>query len=187
MQNKEELVNALNQELSIFKNDISENEIFNSFQIFVQDKNALRFIIEAGALRYDYIKYNILFKETIFEEGIKLITDMCHEANSRNPTIFKTVMLENRQKIAKGIENNLFLAWLDETKCESKRNDLIIKDIFGLLGDMIENSFKPYAVFINQLRALIQNKTVNQKKLGTVVDALISYNDIFKGILKNYY
>lgn len=45
-----------------------------------------------------------------------------------------------------------------------------MKKAFRFIGDLIENSFKPYTLFLNEVRALIQNKNANQKKLGIIVD-----------------
>ena len=76
------------------------------------------------------------------------------------------------------------MCWLEGNVLASERNDLIIKQSFQIIGDVIENACKPFVFFLNELRCMVTGKESKQQKLGKAVDALMNFHDIFKGLYK---
>lgn len=185
MLDKSDYITKLQEELICNKENFSMDDVYNRFEKYVNNKSILREIIELGILHYDYAKYVTLFEGTLFEDGIRIIIDLCREAYSKDKEAFKVIFANSYSKYAKGLENQTQLCWLEGNEFNIQRNDLAVKKAFRFIGDLIENSFKPYAVFLNEVRALIQGKNANQKKLGMIVDVLMNYQDEFRALYKD--
>lgn len=185
MLDKSDYITKLQEELLRNKEGFSVEDVYNQFAKYVNNKSILHETIELGILHYDYVKYVTLFEGTLFEDGIRSIVNLCKEAYSKDSERFKIVFSNSYPKIAKGLENQTQLCWLEGNEFDIQRNDLAVKKAFRFIGDLIENSFKPYAVFLNDVRALIQGKNANQKKLGMIVDVLMNYQDEFKALYKD--
>ncbi len=185
MLDKSDYVTKLKEELSCNKEKFSKEDVYDQFEKYVNNKQILREAIEAGIFYYDYVKYVTLFKGTLFEDGIQVIVELCREAYDKNKERFTDILSDSYSKIAKGLENQTQLCWLEGNGFGIQRDDLAVKKAFRFIGDLIENSFKPYALFLNDVRALIQSTNANQKKLGVVVDALINYQDVFRALYKD--
>lgn len=185
MLNQSEYISKLKQELSYTKEDFSREDVYRQFEKYFRNKEQLRKSVEIGIFYFDYVKYKTLFQNTLYEDGIQLIVDLCNEAYIKNKEKFSALMKEYYPRIAKGYANQTQLCWLEGNDNNIERNDLAVKKAFRILGESIENSFKPYVFFLNELRALVQDKDSKQKKLGVVVDALINYHDVFRAIYQD--
>lgn len=185
MLDKSDYITKLQDELLCNKENFSTEDVYNQFAKYVNNKTILRETIELGIFHYDYVKYVTLFEGTIFEDGIRIIVDLCRQAYNKDKERFKVVFVDSYPKIAKGLENQTQLCWLEGNEFDVQRNDLTVKKAFRFIGDLIENSFKPYATFLNEVRAIIQGKSANQKKLGMIVDVLINYQDVFKALYQD--
>lgn len=185
MLDKSDYLTKLKEELWCNKKNFSGEDVYDQFEKYVNNKQILCETIEAGIFHYDYVKYVNLFKGTLFEDGIQIIVELCREAYNKNKERFRDILTDSYPKIAKGLENQTQLCWLEGNDFNIQRNDLAVKKAFRFIGDLIENSFKPYALFLNEVRALIQGKNANQKKLGVVVDVLIHYQDVFRALYKD--
>ena len=184
MLDKSDFIAKLKEELMCYNEKFSKEDVYDQFEKFVNNKQSLRDAIEAGIFQYDYVKYETLFEGTLFEEGIQTIVELCRNGYKVNRERFTDILCNSYPQIARGLESQTQLCWLEGDAFDIPRNDLAVKKVFRVIGDLIENSFKPYALFVNELRALIQNKNANQKKLGMVVDALINYEGVFKTLYK---
>ena len=185
MLDKSDYITKLQEELICNRENFSMDDVYNRFEKYVNNKLILRKTIDLGILHYDYVKYVTLFEGTLFEDGIRIIIDLCREAYSKDEEAFKVIFANSYPKYAKGLENQTQLSWLEGNEFNIQRNDLVVKKAFRFIGDLIENSFKPYAVFLNEVRALIQGKNANQKKLGMIVDVLMNYQDEFRALYKD--
>lgn len=185
MLDKSDYITKLKEELWGNKENFSNKDVYNQFEKYINNKQNLRETIEAGIFHYDYGKYVNLFKGTLFEDGIQIIVELCREAYDKNKERFRDILTDSYPRIAKGLENQTQLCWLEGNDFDIQRNDLAVKKAFRFIGDLIENSFKPYALFLNEVRALIQGKNANQKKLGMVVDVLINYQEVFRALYKD--
>lgn len=184
MLDKIDYIAKLQDELLCNKESFSMEDVYNKFKKYINNKTMLRKCVELGIFHYDYVKYVTLFEGTLFEDGIRIILELCREAYNKDAESFKAVLVNSYPRYAKGLENQTQLCWLEGTGFNITRNDLAVKKAFRFIGDLIENSFKPYAIFLNEVRALVQGKNVNQQKLGVIVDALINYKDEFKALYK---
>lgn len=185
MLDKTDYITKLQEELLCNEEKFSMDDVYNLFEKYVNNKSTLRKFIELGIFHYDYVKYVTLFEGTLFEDGIRIIVELCREAYNKDKERFNMIFANSYLNYAKGLENQTQLCWLEGNEFNIQRNDLTVKKAFRFIGDLIENSFKPYAAFLNEVRALIQNKNANQKKLGMIVDALMKYKDEFRALYKD--
>lgn len=185
MLDRADFITKLQEELLCNKEKFSMDDVYNLFEKYVNNKLKLRESIELGIFHYDYVKYVTLFEGTLFEDGIRIIVELCREAYNKDKESFKVIFVNSYPKFAKGLENLTQLCWLEGNDFNIQRNDLAVKKAFRFIGDLIENSFKPHAVFVNEVRTLIQGKNANQKKLGMIVDVLMNYQDEFKALYKD--
>ena len=185
MLDRRDYVTKLNEELSYNNEKFSKEDVYNQFEKYVNNKQLLRETIEMGLFHYDYVKYVTLFEGTLYEDGIQVIVELCREAYNKNKEGFKGILTDSYSKISRGLENQTQLCWLEGTEFDFQRTDLTVKKVFRCIGDLVENTFKPHAFFLNNVRALVQDKIANQQKMGMVVDALINYHDVLKALYKD--
>lgn len=174
-------INGLNLELSLTK-DFSNDDVFNAFEKYVENKDILKKAITFGLFHYDYIKYKEIFLNTLFEEGISLIIDMQNNAKKVSSEKVNMIFEDGYHQISKGYASFTQLMWLQNPQQQVERLDVFAKQVFNLIGDIIENSLKPFFIYLNSVRCILQNRDENQNKLGLIVDALKNYSPIFKGL-----
>ena len=185
MLTKKDYISQLNKELCDGEDEFTRDEVYKVFEKFVENKESLQRAIDFGVFQYDYVKYKTLFKGTLFEEGMLLFISLCNRAHEKEPEKFKKIMQEYYPIIAKGHASQTQMCWLDGISIENERNDLFVKKSFRIMGDLIENSCKPFVMFLNEMRCLVTDKVMKQQKLGTVVDMLINYHETFRGLYKD--
>lgn len=139
----QDFIDGLNFELSLTK-DFSNDDVFNSFEKYVENKDLLRTEIEMGLFHYEYVRYKELFLDTLFEEGISLIISMQNEAEKISIEKSNEILKEEYHRIVEGYASLTQLMWLQNTKQEVQRIDLFAKQTFNLIGEIIENSLKPF-------------------------------------------
>lgn len=181
MMTETEMIESLTEEL-LSINRFTRDDVYNTFERFVQNKDLLRRCIDIGDLHFDYVKYQTMFKDTLFETGIAYslkLTQCAHQASSVHTT---TALTEGYRGIVQSLAHYTQTIWINSTTIDSTRPDVFVKSAFNRIGDMIENSLKPYLITANEMRCIVEHSTPKQQTLGAIVDALIQYNSIFKAL-----
>lgn len=160
----------------------SRKDVLDTFSKFVDNKYILKQCIESGELHFDYVKYHTIFDGTIFEDGISEIVKLAKQSFHASPERTACVLADCYIGIVSGLARYTQTIWSSSPQIGNSRPDVFVKTAFIRLGDMIENSLKPYLFMINEFRCIASGSTPNQKKLGTVVDAILQINPIFKAI-----
>lgn len=75
----QEYIENLNRELSEHP-PFTKADVYNEFEKYVIDKEKLRKTIDCGLFHYDYIQYCTFMKDTLWEDGLKLIIEICKNA-----------------------------------------------------------------------------------------------------------
>ena len=178
-----EFIENLNTELG--ERTFDRNSVYCLFEPYVKNKEALKKAADCGIFHYEYVHFSKFMKGTLFENGISLIIDMCNAAFECDKEKATIVMQKSYKEISHGFasytQNAMIAAPIDPIA----RFDLITKQIFQSVGDIIENSLKPYVSFLNSIRVILKGTTDSQNKLGVKIDALIAYSDIFKALYKD--
>ena len=160
----------------------SKEDVYSTFEKYVQNKELLRMCVNYGELHFDYVKYQTIFKDTLFEIGIGEVLKLTQQAYSISPQETSKILSQGYKRISLGLAQYTQRMWSQSPKIEDVRPDVYVKTLFTHIGDMIENSLKPYLLMINELRGVVVGKPATQKKLGSIVDVLMQYNPIFKGL-----
>lgn len=177
------MLEHLKLELSM-RNKIESNEIMEAFSQYVDNKNDLSEMIELGMLRFEYSRYASVFKDTLFEDGIKYIVELAHKADNADSVSFREVYASTVNEISKGLSNWFLVARVQAANSDYQRIDVWVKSIFRDLGDLIESSLQPYLKFILTMEHIAKNRSVSvPEKLGAVVNELRKENDLYQALL----
>lgn len=102
MLDRADFITKLQEELLCNKEKFSMDDVYNLFEKYVNNKLKLRESIELGIFHYDYVKYVTLFEGTLFEDGIRIIVELCREAYNKDKESFKVIFVNSYPKFAKG-------------------------------------------------------------------------------------
>lgn len=181
MMSEADVVKGLTEEL-LSVNHFTREDVYTTFEAFVKNKELLRRCVDIGDLHFDYIKYQTMFKNTLFEEGISSIIELTHHAYQVSDKTTTDVLTEGYRRFVQGLAHYTQTLWSNSPSIDRTRPDVFVKAAFSRIGDAIENSLKPYLLTTNEMRCIIENSVPKQKTLGAVVDALIQYDPIFKAL-----
>lgn len=181
MKEKSDVIEQLNKELKMIDH-FDNNDVYDAFKKFVSNKAGLRRLVESGGLHYEYIRFSLVFSGTLFEDGIELILRMFNQAYVKNKEECIKVLENHNQSIVNGLASHMQNAWGQISRKESDRYDLFVKESFKLVGDLIENTIKPYILFFDDLRAVNKGNIPKKNKFGVAVNNLIAVEETFKGI-----
>lgn len=181
MQEKYSVIDQLNKELKMIDH-FDNNDVYNAFEKFVSNKSGLISLIEFGGLHYEYVRFSLVYKDTLFEDAIELILCMFNQAYVKNKEECIKVLENHYQSIVNGLASHMQNAWGQISRKESGRSDLFVKESFKLVGDLIENTIKPYIFLFDDLRAVNRGKVPKRNKFGVAVNNLITVEETFKGI-----
>lgn len=181
-------IENLNSELNEYP-PFAKADVYNEFEKYVVEKEKLRNVIDYGMLHYDYIQYSIFMKGSIWEDGIKLIIEICKNAFLTDPQRASVIINSGYPKISKGFASFTQFHMIHTPAHKIDRFDLQVKEAFQIIGERTENSLKPFVLLINELCRIIQNKESVSMKFGVALDTLMAYNETFsilyKGLLNN--
>ena len=180
------LIEQLNSELHTV-DDFTPEDVFNAFEKYITNKAKLQKVVNFGLLHYDYTKYKTLFEGTLFEEGLAQILHLYDCALSQNYPKSIQIFEDSYPDVARGFASRTQVILTSGINPLPDRLDLFTKTAFQLIGDGIENSLKPFLGFLEAVYCVSQNKSLNKKKLGVIVDVLISNNELFKSLYKNLF
>lgn len=176
-------IERLNDELSVLEN-IDDDAIYNDFNMFVENKLFLKKMIANGGLRYEYIQYHLMMKDTLWQDGIQKIIEIYRMAKKTEEQ--KTLLLlkecaqaftDAGDKLTQRVrESDGFENW------NQLRTDLAVRSMMEFIGGVIEGTIKPYIYFVSGCISIIKGKDTKQLNLGVMVQNLIDNNDVFKGI-----
>lgn len=181
MMSEPDVVKSLTKEL-LSVDRFTREDVYAAFEIFVQNKDLLRRCVDMGDLHFDYIKYQTMFKNTLFEEGISNIIELTHRAYQVSAETTTDVLTEGYRRFVQGQAHYTQTLWSNSNYIDRTRPDIFVKAAFNRIGDMIENSLKPYLLTTNEIRCIIEKSAPKQQTLGAVVDALIQYDPIFMAL-----
>ena len=173
------LNNELNQSMEFTKDDV-----FNEFEKYVVDKENLRHAIDYGIFHYDYVQYSTFIRDTLFEDGLKLILEICRNAFEVDSERASSAIKAGYAQVSKGLASYTQYVMLHTPVHEIDRFDLLVKEVFQIIGERTENSLKHFVLFINEMCRITQNKQGAQAKFGVALDALMTYNETFSGLYK---
>lgn len=176
---KKDFIKGLTDEL-LSVDRFSREDVFCTFSKYVDNKSMLKKCIDIGYLHFDYVKYHTVFEGTIFENGISEIVELAKRSFKASSEKTACVLTDSYVGIASGLAHYTQTLWNSSHKIDNSRPDIFVKAAFVRLGDMIENSLKPYLFMINEFRCIASGDVANQKKLGTVVDVISQINPVFK-------
>jgi len=165
----------------------SRDSVFETFEPYVQNKELLKKCVDIGDLHYDYVKFHTMLKDTIFEASLSYIIELAQQAFAVSPEKTAIVLSEGYRSIVLSLALYTQSLWGSSPEIKDTRLDVFVKTAFSRIGDLIENSLKPYLITINELRCIIENKIPKQKKLGVIVDVLMQFNPIFKSLYSNLF
>lgn len=185
MKEREELISDLNDELFTYDKDFTNEDVYALFEKYVNNKAALRKVITFGMFHYEYVKYKMLFEGCLYEDGLSLIITQFRQAYQRNSKEFQRVTEKYVDDISRGYESQVQIAWLTDHKDKHERLDLFVKQAFIVIGDLIENAFKPFAFLLNELMNIGEGKDSKQTSLGGIVESLCEKNEILKALCKD--
>lgn len=180
------IIECLNEELRSVDN-YTRDDVFNVFEKYVTDKAKLRKAIEFGLLYYDYTKFKTIFEGTLFEEGLSSIVQLYNSALKQNYSEGVRLFKDCYPAIARGFASRAQIMRTNRSDTLPDRLDLFAKYAFQLIGDGIENSLKPFLEFLDSVYCLSHNRTVVKKRLGVIVDSLISSSGLFKDLYKTLF
>lgn len=181
MVTEKDFIKGLTDEL-LSVDHFSRKDVFDTFSKYIDNKGLLQKCIDIGDLHFDYVKYHTIFQGTLFEDGILEIVKLAKQAFQTSPEETARVLTESYIGIASGLAHYTQTLWSASWEIDEERPDVFIKTAFTRMGDMIENSLKPYLFMINEFRCIAAGNVPNQKKLGAVVDVVINMNPVFKSL-----
>lgn len=186
MMSESDFIKHLTNEL-LSVDRFSRDSVFETFEPYVQNKDLLKKCVDIGDLHYDYVKFRTMLKDTIFEIGLSYIIELAQQAFVVSPEKTAIVLSEGYRSIVLSLAHYTQSLWGSFPEIKDTRLDVFVKTAFSRIGDLIENSLKPYLITINELRCIIENKIPKQKKLGVIVDVLMQYNPIFKSLYSDLF
>ncbi len=179
-------IEQLNMELCAV-GDYTREDIFNAFEKYITDKAKLRKAIDFGLLHYDYTKYKVSFEGTLFEDGLSEILRMYNSALEQNQPRSIQIFKDSYPAVARGLASQTQIIRTNGIGTLPDRLDLFVKTAFQFIGDGIENSLKPFLEFLDAVYCVSRNKPVVKKKLGVIVDSLMSNSELFKVLYKTLF
>ncbi len=179
----QEYIDNLNKELNQ-STEFTKDDVFNEFEKYVVDKGKLRHAIDCGIFHYDYVQYSTFIRDTLFEDGIKLILKICRNAFEVDSERASSAIKCGYAQVSKGLASYTQYVMLHTPIHEIDRFDLLVKEAFQLIGERTENSLKHFVLFINEMCRIVQNKQSAQAKFGVALDSLMTYNETFSGLYK---
>lgn len=177
-------IDKLNQELNDHPS-FTKDDVYKEFEKYVVNKEKLRRAIDCGVFHFDYIQYTTFMKDTLFEDGIGLIIEICKNAFAIDLDRAAASIKAGYEQISKGFASFTQYLMLHTPIHEITRFDLLAKEAFQMIGERTENSLKPYVLFLNEMCRIIQNKEKVSMKFGVALDSLMTYNEIFGALYKS--
>lgn len=163
---------------------IESDEIMDAFSQYVNNKGDLSAMLDLGMLRFEYLHYVSIFKDTLFEDGIKYIVELARKADCNDSVRFRETYSSTVNELSKGLSNWFLVARVQTSDTACQRIDVWTKSIFRDLGDLIESCLQPYLRFVITLEHIAKNKSVSiPEKLGAVVNELRKENDLYEAFL----
>jgi len=104
------MLENLKLELSM-RDKIEPDEIMDAFSKYVDNKCDLSAMIDSGMLRFEYLHYVSIFRDTLFEDVIKYIVELARKADSTDSVSFREVYSSTVKEIS--YETFLFSMPLD--------------------------------------------------------------------------
>lgn len=178
---EKEFNNCLNEELAL-GGEFTKEDVYNTFERYVENKDFLRKCVNFGNLHYDYVHFKKIMENTLFEEGLKRIIKLYYEAEQVNKELTIEALNKWSVAISMGYTSYTQAMWLSNSFSDEIRFDLLTKEIFRLLGDVIENSLQPHLGFLDSLICIVRKKSFSKKKLGVLVNDLANYNKVLSAI-----
>lgn len=176
-------IDNLNRELNEHP-PFTKDDVYNEFEKYVVNKENLRHAIDCGIFHYDYIQYCTFMKDTLWEDGVGLIIEICKNAFATDLDRAAAAMKTGYAQVSKGFASFTQYLMLHPQIHEITRFDLLAKEAFQMIGERTENSLKPYVLFLSEMCRIIQNKESISMKFGVALDSLMSYNEIFDALYK---
>ena len=176
-------IDNLNRELNESP-PFTKDDVYNEFEKYVVNKEYLRRAIDCGIFHYDYIQYCIFMKDTLYEDGIDLIMEICKNAFVTDLDRAAAAIKIGYAQVSKGFASFTQYLMLHPPIYEITRFDLLAKEAFQMIGERTENSLKPYILFLSEMCRIIKNKECISMKFGVALDSLMSYNEIFDALYK---
>ena len=134
----------------------TKDDVFNAFEKYVADKDNLRHAIDCGIFHYDYVQYSTFIKGTLFEDGIKLILEICRSAFDVDSKRASSAIKLGYAQVSKGLASYTQYVMLHTPVHEIDRFDLLVKEAFQLIGERTENSlFFLYPSFFLQFCSIL--------------------------------
>lgn len=180
--NTDNFIKELNKELSCVQ-DYTKEDVFASFEKYVRNKTALRNCVDFGLFFFDYVHYKGVIEGTVFEDALIEILDTFEKAFTANQEGCKRVYQNSYSEICKGLAGHTQMMW---TKSEEKPNrfDVLARELFRDMGQMIEEELQPYISFVQNLQRIAEGKQPEHFRLGVNVNTLIGKSNCFKIIYK---
>ena len=179
----QEYIDNLNNELKRSK-EFTKDDVFNEFEKYVANKENLLHAIDCGIFHYDYVQYSTFIKDTLFEDGLKLILEICRNAFEVDSVRSSSAIKIAYAQVSKGFASYTQYVMLHTPIHEIDRFDLLVKEAFQIIEERTENSLKHFVLFINEMYRIVQNEPGIQVKFGVALDALMTCNKTFSGIYK---
>lgn len=186
MISEEKFYEELNKELFSVK-PFNKEDVIKTFKPFVKNELKLSKVVDLGLLYYDYVMYINLIQNSLFEDGIKEILQVCDVAYNADKRKMAEMLNAEYINISNGFASYTQTLLLHTPLNEIKRFDVLVRQIINDLGAHLENSLKPYLSFLNKLLAITKHKIVKQKKFGDILDSLMSDNCLWEAIYKELF
>lgn len=179
-------IEQLNMELHTV-GDYTREDVFNTFEKYITDKAKLQKAIDFGLLHYDYTKYKVSIEGTLFEDGLSEILRLYNCALKQNQPKSIQIFKDSYPGVARGFASQTQIIRTNGIGSLPDRLDLFVKTAFQLIGDGIENSLKPFLEFLDAIYCVSNDKPVVKKKLGVIVDGLMTNSKLFKTLYKTLF
>lgn len=177
-----ECIEVLNEELSIGR-ELNSEAIYDAFCNFVSNRQLLKQIIEYGEFRYEYLQFVNIMKDTVWEDGIKLVIQLYKNAKQKANLKAITWLNECIQDFTDAGER-----WTQkgrsayEPEIKSRRPDIELSNMMEYIGGVIEGVIKSYIRFVRGCIFIENEKEIKELELGVMIQNLIEKSQIFKAV-----
>jgi len=188
MVSREVIIKDLNEELARVPK-FTRDDVFNTFEPYVEDKKRLHEYVDFGIFTFDYVHFKGVVEGTIFEDALALILSMFKQAYSIDPDSTSELYRQNYYEIAKGLAGYTQTALInnDAERPETERIDIFVRKAFTIIGDNIEGSLQPHLRLLDGIQRICNGKPVRDAKLGIVSNDIISSDNIFRAAYKDLF
>lgn len=180
----EKMISELNTELDQIRNVRSE-ELFDFYRKYVDNTEELKKMIDRGFFRFEYIRVNHVFKDTIFEDGMEKLISCMRLALKSEKDKCLPLLNDFSINVSRGCTSLSQMNMLRSAH-RPARLDLFAKEVLHEVAEVVENTLQPYIVMYYQLRRIIEGKEINKRvKLGSIIRELIDEDEVFRVLYCN--